>query len=222
MTGHWARIDSGADVPRVARSRAGRRPRPQQRTVPLSSSAQVWLAAGADRDGLAAGAEVDRADRAGRLVVADVASCCRSRAGRCRRAPAAHRAVVEQRAGVAAAGGDRDRRAPGAEVDRADRAGRLVVADRRRVAVAELAAGADAPAAHRAVVEQRAGVAAAGARSRPPCARRRGRPAPTAAGVSLSPIVVRVAVAELAVERRGPSSARCRCRGARRCGCRRR
>ncbi len=82
------------------------------------------------------------------------------------RSPAAHRAVVEDGARVGFAGGDRPRRATGTEIDRANASWRLVVADLLQVAVSELAAAeeseADAPTAHRPVVEDGARVIPAG------------------------------------------------------------
>ncbi len=68
-------------------------------------------------------------------------------------APAAHGAGVEDGARVGRAG--RDRHRPPAEVDRRHGGGEAHVG---RVAVAEPAVGAEAPALHRAVVEDRAGV----------------------------------------------------------------
>ncbi len=161
----------------------------------------------ADRDRVATRPEVHRPDRSRRLGVADSGSVAVAELAREVVAPAAHRAVVENRATAVTAGGDRHRRAARAEVDRADRARRLVVADPLRVAVAELAEGAVAPAAHRVVVEQRAAVGGAGADRHRGAARPEADRADRARRLVVAD-VVEIAVAEPAVPAVAPAAHR--------------
>ena len=123
---------------------------------------------GLDRERYAGGgrnaghAEVDGAGARRGLVVADVRLPAGSELAVEAAAPAAHAGVVEARAGVLAAGADRD----GACDRRRDRPGRPSRVSRRhrcsRRSRTQLPAAALPPAAHAAVVEQRAGMAVAG------------------------------------------------------------
>ncbi len=122
----------------------------------------------ADRDGGrgTTGAEAHDRLRAGGLVVTDRAvEVGVAERPVVVRTPAPDGAVVQHGAGVERAGADRGGGPAGPDVDRAHRTRALVVADhlcRRRVA--ELAgAVVRAPTAHRAVVEDGAGVVTAGA-----------------------------------------------------------
>ena len=124
-------------------------PRPQQRTVPLSSTAHVWLPPAVIAVAVRPGPMSTGPSALGDLVVADVVAVAVAELALVAVAPAAHGAVVEHRAGVVVADRERLRGAPGAEVDGPGRRGRLVVADDAEVAVAELAVAAEAPAAHR-------------------------------------------------------------------------
>ena len=136
---HRARRLVVADVPPCCRSRAGPLdPQPQQRTLPLSRIAQVWRPPPVIAHRRSSRAEIHRPHRARRLVVADAVRVAVAELPVDAVAPAAHLALVEDRAGVIEAGGDRARRSSRAQIDRADRRGRLVVADVLRVAVAEL------------------------------------------------------------------------------------
>ena len=123
----------------------------------------MWPSAGADRDRLATRARGRAADRARRLVVADVVRVPVAELSVCvypqqRTRPLSRIAQVKLPPTVIATAFR-----PEPEFDRPGRAGGLVVADRVRVPVAELSFGAAAPAAHRAVVEYRTGVVHSGA-----------------------------------------------------------
>ena len=176
--------------------------------VIVEQRARVKAAGG---DGLrgASEAEVDRRDRAGQLVVADGDGVAQAEPAVEGEAPAAQHAVDEQCAGVSVARADRlrgERNASRrAEEDRSRRGGRLVVADRGRVAVAEPAVRTVAPAADRAVVEQRARMDAAGA-DRLGGATRTEVDRPDEAGTSSSPMLRRVAVSERPVAAIAPAA----------------
>ncbi len=174
------------------------------------------LAVGGDRDRLSPGAELHRGDRGGRLVVADLLPVTVAELSAGAQAPAPHPAIVENRAGMEVATGDRHRLSSPAELHGSDRGGRLVVADVPLVPVAELALPAFAPAAHLAVVEDRAGVTAA-ARDRHRRSSRAEVDRPNRARRLVVADVPPVAVAEPAAVAARPSSAPCRCRGSRRC-----
>ena len=120
------------------------------------------VAAGGDRGGGAAGAEVDGGEVVAHLagLVAAVVGVAEAELAVAVVAPALDGAVVEQRAGVVVAGGDRGGGAAGAEVDGGKVVAHLagLVAAVVGVAEAELAVVVVAPALDGAVVEQRAGV----------------------------------------------------------------
>ncbi|HEU4410034.1 MAG TPA: hypothetical protein VFS43_32565 [Polyangiaceae bacterium] len=180
-----------AERPELPRAPAAHAPALEQRAGAQEAAGELHRLA----------AEVDGARRRRRLVVADVVGVAVAERPRAGRAPAVHRAALEPRARVRVRRDDLERLRP--ELDRSDRVGQLVVADAALVSVAEQAAGARAPAAHRAVVEHRAGVVAARAhlqRLAPELDRPgRGRRLVVADGVG-------VAVAEQAAGARAPAA----------------
>ena len=124
-------------VPELAERAAA----PAANLAVVEDHARVVLA-GCDRARGPSRPEIHRADRSRQLVVADVVGRPVAEPAVPALAPAAHAAVVEDDARVPLAECDRPRTPAGAERDEAHGARQLVVSDRVRVAVPELARGA--------------------------------------------------------------------------------
>ncbi len=122
----------------------------------------MWSPPGGDRDRLAPGAQEHRRDCVRRLVVTDGRRAPQAEHAATAVAPAPHRSRPENHTGMEGAAGDRHCLAPGAQIDRHHCARELVVADRVDVPVPKPAQRPGPPAAHRARVQDHAGVGVTG------------------------------------------------------------
>lgn len=106
------------------------------------------ILAGADRLSSPPRAEIHRSGRARHLVVAHTARIAITQTAIAAQPPTTHAPHVEHRADVKVTRTDRLRSAPGTQIDRPDRARRLVIANAARIAIAQLTISAKTPTTH--------------------------------------------------------------------------